>query len=239
MELQHLPTSIDSKVKLRKIIMVTGKKASGKTTATFKLLAERYINLLNQKVLFYDPNDEYRALSLYLLTNIYQVPHDGITSFMQSNINIGCITPSKMQDYELALRVIHEFKNGCLVFDDFFTFFEIWDALLNNTDCDRIIHNQSPRYWTLSILRKVDTLRLFQTYNENWNGIELGEYSEILNVAKSIVEHYKQLNRFFYVDVDMKNMKISGDFSWDAFNKASKHTPALTASIASFAEVCP
>lgn len=230
-----------------KLIIVSGRKRIGKSNETLRYLFRDYTRGLNaRKVLIYDPNNEYGAYELYEGNNksIIKVPilgHNDILKYnKQKRVEIRRIVPvneygigltADEQD-ELVVKIMSEFRGGCLWIEDLSTVFG--DALpkrvsgffTNNAhrDCDIILQLQTvarilPKMWgntnAIRFHKQLDSIDQSEK--------KLKEFYPLFKITQIMVDNqYNNGNIRYFLWVDMDDLKIRGNYSMPMFRHAVK-----------------
>jgi hypothetical protein len=232
-------------VRETKLIVVTGRKRIGKSNETLRILYNNYIRGTHaRKVLIFDPNNEYGAYELYdrgkkTIVNVAVLGHNDILRFnKQKVIEIRRIVPINKFGYplspdeqdDLIVKMMTEFRGGCLWIEDLNTVFgdslpkKVSGFFSNNAhrDCDIIMQMQSigrilPKMW-----QNTQVIRFHaQLDSVDQSKNKLKEDYEIFKIAQLMVNfQYDNGNVRFFVYVDKEDKKIRGAYSRAMFEKA-------------------
>jgi hypothetical protein len=229
--------------------VAVGGTASGKTTANMLFLKNIYSNPKNpnaRKTLIYDTNlefDDIKPLDPKDIPKFNAQKEIEIRRILPIDIDSGKILGMD-EKYELLCDIIdhYSFRNGCLYLEDMNNY--VIDAhtkhLINllttnrHKGLDIFINLQTfgalpPRLWG-----NVNILRIhkcndspFQTKVKN----QLSGKIEVLRIADIIVNTKIEIDEFFYVTVDFRNFKITGQFSLNEFVDACEKYLSLNSKL--------
>jgi hypothetical protein len=232
-------------VRETKLIVVTGRKRIGKSNETIRILYNEYIRGVHaRKALIFDPNNEYGAYEMYdrgrkTIINVAVLGHNDILQFnKQKMVEIRRIVPINKYGYplspdeqdELIVKMMTEFRGGCLCIEDLNTVFgdslpkKVSGFFSNNAhrDCDIIIQMQSigrilPKMW-----QNTQVIRFHaQLDSVDQSKGKLKEDYEIFKISQLMVNYqYEHGNVRFFVYVDKEDKKIRGSYSKAMFEKA-------------------
>lgn len=232
-------------VRETKLIIVTGRKRIGKSNETLRILVNEYTKGTHaRKVLIFDPNNEYGSYELHDkgMKKVIRIPilgHNDILKFnKQKIVEIRRIIPinqygmplSADEQDSLIVKMMQEFRGGCLFIEDLNTVFG--DALpkrvsaffTNNAhrDADIILAMQSigrilPKMWQNTQIVRFHA----QLDSVDQSKNKLKEDYEIFKIAQLMVNfQYENGNTRFFVYVDKEEKKIRGAYSRAMFEKA-------------------
>lgn len=219
-----------------KLMAVTGQKRVGKSYRTIQYLTDRYINREKpRKVLVFDTNGEYGSYELKdRVVNIKMLGHKDILRFSaHKDVEIRRVVPIKPDGFPmmpdeveaLLLKLISEFRGGCLFIDDLNKIFgdnlpkQVSGLLTNNAhrNADIIFHVQSIGRLLPKMHQNIEVTR----FHRQHDGVDeskgkLGSKYEIYKLAELIVRKEFDLgNERYYVYIDHDNHKIQGKLNAD------------------------
>lgn len=228
-----------------KLIIVTGRKRIGKSNETLRYLFNEYVKGIHpRKVLIFDPNNEYGNYRVFdkdqdYIVKVDMIGHNDIMAFnKQKQIEMRRIVPINnygkplMPDEqdELIVKMMVEFRGGCLFIDDLNTVFgdtlpkKVSGFFSNNAhrDCDILMQMQSvgrvlPKMWQntngVRFHKQLDSIKSSKG--------KLQDDYEIFQIAEQLVNfQYKNGNKRFFVWVDKDENKIRGAFNKPMFERA-------------------
>lgn len=206
-----------------------GRKGSGKTTQTVKILRD-YAR--SRKVLIFDTQDEYSEMQKY--PDIRSLSYDQVSVFSRHpEISIRRIPPFKFsgeamtpdEKEALVLHILDHYRNGMLMLEDINNYIydyvdsEIVGKILSqrHKGIDIVMHFHSLGRIQKKIWPHLNVLRLHKCEDSVIDNKEkFQEKYELFKIAENLVNaQFDQGNEYFSVEVLISERQIVGEFTED------------------------